>query len=127
MTAKPEAIERYRAMAEHWLRDAKHPEMSLSTRANAAFDAFYVLCRVALAGDEPDVYEHPSLGILMAAAARLDWSYYDIVLAVDHHENRYAPAAIESWKFDALMALAAKLKTRVAPVQFFVITTKGNT
>lgn len=112
MNEMTERIERYRAMARVYLQDAVQPELSLGGRANAAFDACYMLCRVVLNGDDAE-WEHPYSLVLVHTAGRLGWPYYDIVPAIDHLENWYAPE-IAGMHYDALMELARRLEAATA-------------
>ena len=73
MTITPEKIEIFRNMAHDWLKDAQYEELSPRTRADAAFDAAYMYCRVVMAGVD-EALTHPHEGVLMGAAERLGWS-----------------------------------------------------
>ena len=46
----PEKIEAFRAMADGWLKEAQREELPLRIRADAALDAAYMYCRVAMDG-----------------------------------------------------------------------------
>ena len=115
MTATPEAIEHYRVMAESCFKDAHRPENSMCTRADAAFSAVYMLCRVVMNGDD-EALEHPSPAMMIEAWSRLGYNLAEIRPAIENMQICFEPVA-EGRYFNKLMAIAAKLEEKLAPVQ----------
>lgn len=109
MTTK---LERYRAMVCECLQDAQQPELSMSSRANAVFDAVYMLCRIVMNGND-DGLEHPTHLVLLDAWSRLGWNMEDIQPAVEHLRDWYVPE-LAGCQYGRLMNLAARLKLAVA-------------
>ena len=108
----PEKIEKFRVMANSWLNEAQRAEPSPRIRANAAFDAAYMYCRVVLAGTDEKL-EHPHQDVLTGAAKKLGWSPQEMSTATQHLEEWYAPFRGER-RYDALLALALRLKAVVS-------------
>ena len=107
----PEKIETFRAMADGWLQEAQREELSLRIRADAAFDAGYMYCRVAMAGTDEKL-EHPHREVLTGAAEMLGWSPEVMALALQYLEEWYAPSRGDD-RLDELLALALRLKASV--------------
>lgn len=98
-------------MADGWLQEAQREELSLRIRADAAFDAGYMYCRVAMAGTDEKL-EHPHREVLTGAAERLGWSPEVMALALQYLEEWYAPSRGDD-RLDELLALALRLKASV--------------
>lgn len=107
----PEKIETFRAMADGWLEEAQREELSLRIRADAAFDASYMYCRVAMAGMDEKL-EHPHREVLTGAANRLGWTPETMALALQYLEEWYAPLRGDN-RLDELLVLALRLKAAV--------------
>jgi len=108
----PEKIETFRVMANNWLNEAQRAELSPRIRANAAFDATYMYCRVVLAGTDEKL-EHPHQEVLIGAAERLGWSPHVMTTATLHLDEWYVPFRGES-RYDELLALALRFKAVVS-------------
>lgn len=111
-TMTPEKIEKFRVMANSWLNEAQRTPLSPHIRANAAFDAVYMYCRVVLAGTDEKL-EHPHQEVLTGAAERLGWSHQVMTTATQHLDEWYSPFRGES-RYDSLLALALRLKAVVS-------------
>ena len=107
----PEKIETFRAMANRWLQEARREELSPQIRADAAFDASYMYCRVAMAGADEKL-EHPHREVLTGAATRLGWSPEAMMLALQYLEGWYAPFRGDD-QLDEILDLAFRLKAAV--------------
>jgi hypothetical protein len=108
----PEKIETFRAMAEVWLKEAQREELPLRIRADAAFDAAYMYCRVAMAGADEKL-EHPHQGVLAGAAERLGWNAGDMAIALQHLADWYAPLRGEDDPCNEMLAIALRLQAVV--------------
>lgn len=107
----PGNLETFRAMADGWLREAQRDELSPRIRADAAFDAAYMYCRIVLAGADEKL-EHPNQEVLTGAARRLGWSPEVMATAMQYLEEWYSPLRGDN-RYDALLALALRLKPAV--------------
>lgn len=108
----PENIEVFRAMADSWLKEARREELSPRIRADAAFDAAYMYCRVAMAGADEKL-EHPHYGVLTGAAERLGWSPDVMTKAMQYLENWYSPLRSDGAPYNKLLAIALRLQAAV--------------
>lgn len=98
-------------MVDNWLLEAQHEELPLRIRADAAFDASYMYCRVAMAGADEKL-EHPHQEVLTGAAERLGWNADDMVIGTRYLAEWYAPSRGDD-RLDELLALALRLKAAV--------------
>lgn len=108
----PEKTETFRAMAEGWLKEAQREELPQRIRADAAFDAAYMYCRVAMAGADEKL-EHPHQGVLAGAAERLGWSPKVMATAMRYLENWYSPLRSDDDPYNKLLAIALRLQAAV--------------
>lgn len=98
-------------MADGWLHEAQHEELPLRIRADAAFNAGYMYCRVAMAGADEKL-EHPHQEVLTGAAEKLGWNAEDMARGAQYLAEWYAPSRGDD-RLDELLALAVRLKAAV--------------
>jgi hypothetical protein len=84
----------------------------MGARANAVFDAVYMLCRVILKGED-DGWEHPDPRVLLRAAELLGWSADTVLPAVEHLRDWYVPE-VAGAQYDKLMTLAGRVEADLA-------------
>ena len=106
MTAK--GMKNWREMGNIHLRDAQQQELSERGRTDAAFDACYMFAR-CIVGEKSELYKHPDRSIFVLAATALGWDDRVLRPARKHVYARDNPLRDAS-QFDALMALALRLK-----------------
>lgn len=111
MTITPEKIEIFRNLADVWLKDAQYGELSPRTRADAAFDAAYMYCRVVMAGAD-EALTHPHQGVLLGAAERLGWGPQLMTTALLYLAERDDPFRGTNWQ-DELLEIALRLKAAI--------------
>ena len=117
MTITPEKIEIFRNMAHDWLKDAQYEELSPRTRADAAFDAAYMYCRVVMAGAD-EALTHPHEGVLMGAADRLGWSPELMATArlyLDERDDPFRGANRQIELLEIALRLKAAVETGLEP------------
>lgn len=95
-------------MGDIYLRDAQQPELSTRGRTDAAFDACFMYAR-CIVGEKSELYTHPDRSIFVLAATALGWDDRVLRPARKHFYARDNPLRDAS-QFDALMALALRLK-----------------
>ena len=111
-TLPSKKIEAFRSSAEAYLHEALREELTMRIRADAAFDAAYMYCRVVMAGAD-DKLEHPHQGVLAGAAERLGWSPNVMTTAMQYLENWYSPLRSDYDPYNKLLAIALRLKETV--------------
>lgn len=104
-------IEAFRSSADTYLDEALHEELSPRIRADAAFDACYMYCRVAMAGADDNLV-HPHHEVLTGAAERLGWSAEVMTTAVQYLEDWHVPMRGDN-RYEKLLAIALRLKDAV--------------
>ncbi|OOG58190.1 hypothetical protein B0E49_04260 [Polaromonas sp. C04] len=103
-----EKIEAWRRLGDVYLQDARQPELSMRSRADAAFDACYMYARCVV-GEHSELYKHPDESVLTLACAELGWVHSVLRPVRQHLHRRFEPLRDGS-EFDVLMALALRLK-----------------
>ena len=106
MTA--EKLEAWRRLGDVYLQDAHQAELSMRSRADAAFDACYMYARCVV-GEHSELYRHPDESVLTLACAELGWVHSVLRPVRQHLHRRFEPLRDGS-QFDVLMALALRLK-----------------
>ena len=95
-------------MAEAYFKDAQYKDLSLRSRADAAFDACYVYAMLLL-GPDCQGRPHPHSDILLRAAEKLGWPQSDMEPAVQQLHERDEPLRDGS-RYEKLLALARRLR-----------------
>lgn len=111
MKVSIQKIHAWREAADICLRDAQYEGLSITGRADAAFDACYLYAR-CIVGEKSELYTHPDTSIFVLAAAELGWFHYVLRPARQHVYERDKPLRDGS-QFDVLMALAVRLKRAI--------------
>ena len=108
MKMSTQIIQAWRHAADICLRDAQYEGLSMTGRADAAFDACYLYARCVV-GEKSELFAHPDASIFVLAAAELGWLHCLLRPARQHVYERDKPLRDGS-QFDTLMALAVRLE-----------------
>lgn len=108
MRMKSDKIEAWRQLGDVYLQDAQQPELSMRSRADAAFDACYMYA-CCVVGEHSELYKHPDAAVLTLACAELGWRHSVLRPVHQYLHRRFEPLRDGS-QFSVLMALALRLK-----------------
>jgi len=97
-----------RAIADSFMKDAQREATPWRSRADFAFEAVY-LYALSVLGEQADIYEHPDLRVLSAAAKKLDMTAEQIGPAVEYLEHRYDPTVPDNGSAYRELLTIAKL------------------